>query len=242
MGEPMNITIVVALFLLVIFFVIYRKTRFLKKIRQRLLNIPAFNSNLFDCYVKVNGHIKSDNAFRTPISNNHCAFYMVKVFGLWDSKKKKPAKGMEQHQKLIFSTVMPLTLLEVSKGKDIVHVDMQEFLDKADFLLHSKTLHSTNCPAAFQSVAREKYKRYQVVESWCSHAEQVVIYGKLVKTNEGLLCMKATELETFPSFIVLQQYRKMPLEKLNRDISSRWYIFLFVAVICILVVLIILYY
>jgi hypothetical protein len=234
----MEIFIVVVLILLVIIVIkFYRKTQSLKKIRQRLLNIPTFNSDLFDCYVKVRGHIKSDNAFKTPISNNPCAFYMLKVFALWETKEKTPAKGMEQHQKLIFNTVMPSTLLEVSKGKDIVHVDMSEFFDKADFLLHSKTVESRICPTAYQSVAKKKYQKYQVLESWCSHADPVVIYGKLVKTNAGLLCMKPTELGTFPSFISLQQYKKVPLEKLNRDIGRSWYIFLFVAVICILAVM-----
>jgi hypothetical protein len=241
----MEIFIVVVLILLVIIVIsFYRKTQSLKKIRQRLLNIPAFDSDLFDCYVKVSGHIKSDNAFRTPISNNHCAFYIVKVFALWETKEKKPAKGMEQHQKLIFNTVMPSTLLEVSKGKDIVYVDMPEFFDKADFLLHSQTVESRICPAVYQSVAvaKKKYQKYQVLESWCSHADQVVIYGKLVKTHEGLLCMKPTELGKFPSFICLQQYKKMPLEKLNRDIGRSWFIFIFVAVICILAVMGILMY
>jgi hypothetical protein len=237
----MGIVIAVVLILLVIIFIsVYRQRQSLKKIRQRLLNIPAFDSDLFDCYVKVSGHIKSDNAFRTPISNNHCAFYIVKVFALWESEKKKPAKGMESQKKRIFHKVMPLTLLEVSKGKDIVHVDMSDFFDKADVLLHSKTVESKNCPTAYQSVAREKYQKYEVLESWCSHADQVVIYGKLVKTHEGFLCIKPTELGTFPSFLCLQQYKKMPLEKLDDKMACNWYI-LFIVMICILAMLIILY-
>ncbi|KHD06612.1 hypothetical protein PN36_13965 [Candidatus Thiomargarita nelsonii] len=65
------IAIVILLLLVIAFIKLFRQTRFLKKIRQHLLNIPTFDNGLIDCYVKVNGRIKSDNGFSSPISEKH---------------------------------------------------------------------------------------------------------------------------------------------------------------------------
>ncbi|OAD23395.1 hypothetical protein THIOM_000777 [Candidatus Thiomargarita nelsonii] len=124
---------------------------------------------------------------------------------------------MEQHKKVIFKAVSPLTRLEVSEGKEIIYVDIPAFFDKGNTLLQSKKVESRRCPAICQQAAKRKYKKYQVLESWCYHGDQLVVYGKLVKTHEGLLCVKPTELAAFPSFIALQQNEKAPLKQYPRQ-------------------------
>ena len=58
MGEQMWIVIISVLIMLIIAFIrLYLKNQFLKKIRQHLFNIPAFDKSLIDCYVKVTGSI-----------------------------------------------------------------------------------------------------------------------------------------------------------------------------------------
>ncbi len=230
----MWIIIAIILILLFIGFIkLYRKTRDLKKIKQHLLNIPTFDNGLIDCYVKFSGRIKSDNAFSSPISKVSCAFYRIKVVALWQTKKKKPATGMEENKKVIFNTISPVTQLEIYEGKDIVHVEMAKFFDKGDVLLHEKTTESRNSHALWQQAARIKYQKYKVLESWCNHADQIVVYGKLTKTDNGLLCIKPTELAAYPSLICLAQNEKWYLKKLDEKMNSNtfWLRFILIGII-----------
>lgn len=219
----MWITILLGLFIIG-FIYFYLKTQSLKKIRLHILNIPAFENGLIDCYVKIRGSIKSKNAFSSPISKQPCAFYMVKVLALWQTKRKKPAKGMEEQKKVIFQTVSPQTQLELydgeGKDKDIVHVDMSEFLEKAKIFLMDETTESRNCPEICKTLYNHKYRNYKILETWCRHANKIVVYGKLVKTHDGLLSIKPTELAAYPSFICLESFEEVPLQKLEKKISK----------------------
>jgi len=127
---------------------------------------------------------------------------------------------MEQQKKVIFNTVSPLTRLEISRGKDIVHVDLDKFFDQGNTLLHEETIESRNSHPIWQHAVNKKYQKYKVLESWCRHADQVVVYGKLIKTSEGFLCIKPTELPVYPSFIYLRQNEKPHLKKLDKKIAD----------------------
>jgi len=240
MGEQMLIVIIIVLILLVIGFIrLYLKNQFLKKIRLHLVNIPAFDKGFIDCYVKVSGSIKSENAFSSPISQVRCTFYIVKILALWQTKRKRPAKGMEEQKKVILKTVSPLTQLEISDGRyyndiDIIQLDMSEFVEKANCLLMDETTESRNCPKICKNLYNHKYKNYKILESWCCHADKIVIYGKLVKTREGLLKIKPTELAAYPSFICLEKFEEIPLKKLDKKISSNkiWLIVYLMGIVC----------
>jgi hypothetical protein len=226
MAEPIWIVIVIVLIFLVIGFIrLYLKNQLLKKTRQHLLNVPAFDKGLIDCYVRVSGSIKSKNTFSSPISKIPCAFYLVKVLALWQTKRKKPAKGMEEQKKVIFQTVSPLTQLEISEGTyyndiEIIQVDMSEFFEKANCFLMDETTESRNCPDICKKLYNHKYRSYKILETWCSHADKIVVYGKLVKTHESLLKIKPTELAAYPSFICLEPFEEVPFKKLEKKIRN----------------------
>jgi len=239
MGEPMLIVIIIVVIMLIIGFIrLYLKTRFLKKIREHLFNIPAFDKGLIDCYVKISGRIKSENAFSSPISQVACAFYIVKILALWQTKRKRPAKGMEEQKKVILKTVSPFPQLEIYEGRyndiEIIHVDISEFIEKANYFLMDETSESRNCPDICKEVYNHKYRKYKILETWCRHDDKVVVYGKLVKTNDGLLSIKPTELAAYPSFICLEPFEELPFKKLGRKITKNqsWLIFFLIGIIC----------
>jgi len=219
----MWIVIAIILTLLIIGFIKrFRQTRLLKKIKQHLLKVPRFNNGLIDCYVKVSGQIKSDNLYFSPISKTPCAFHLTKVLALWKTKAKKPGTGMEEQKKVIFKPVSGLTQLELisNQSQEIIHIDMAQFGDQPASLLHERNSESSICPTICQHAAQAKYKQYRVLESWYSQADRVIVYGKLTKSHDGLLHIKPTELEAFPSLICLQQQHKAHLKKLDQKPSS----------------------
>jgi len=219
----MWIVIAIILTLLIIGFIKrLRQTRLLKKIKQHLLKVPRFNNGLIDCYVKVSGQIKSNNLYFSPISKTPCAFHLTKVLALWETKEKKPGTGMVQQEKVIFKQLSGLTQLELisNQSQEIILMDMAQFGDQPASLLHERNRESSYCPAICQDVAQAKYKLYRVLERWYSQADSVVVYGKLIKTHDGLLYIKPTELEAYPSFICLQQQHKAHLKKWEQKLSS----------------------
>ncbi|HIE00085.1 MAG TPA: hypothetical protein EYP59_07310 [Thiotrichaceae bacterium] len=218
----MWIVIAIILTLLIIGFIkLFRQTRLLKKIKQHLLKVPRFNNGLIDCYVKVSGQIKSNNLYFSPISKTPCAFHLTKVLALWETKEKKPGTGMVQEEKVIFKQLSGLTQLELisNQSQEIIHIDMAQFGDQPASLLHERNRESSYSPAICQNAAQAKYKLYRVLERWYSQADSVVVYGKLIKTHDGLLYLKPTELDAYPSFICLQQH-KAHLKKLDQKLSS----------------------
>ncbi len=226
MDETLWIVIVIILILLIMliigFIKLFFQTRLLKKIKQHLLNVPRFDNGLIDCYVKVSGQFKSDNIHTSPISKMPCVFHMTKVLALWKTKKKKPSTGMEQQEKVIFKQVSGLTQLELisNQSQEIILMDMAQFAEQPASLLHEKNSESSICPTICQHAVQAKYKRYRVLENWYSQADRVIVYGKLTKSHDGLLHLKPTELEAFPSLICLQQQHKAHLKKLDQKLSS----------------------
>ena len=220
----MFLLIIILILFVILFIRLYLKNQFLKKIRRHLLNIPAFDKGLIDCYVRVSGSIKSDKVYSSPISKYRCAFYLVKILALWETKRKKPGKGMEEQKKVIFKSVSPLTQLEISEGTyndiDIIQVDILEFFEKANCLLMDETTESRNCPKICKTLYNHKYRSYKILESWCCQGDKIVVYGKLVKTLDGLLKIKPTKLAAYPSFICLEPFEEIPLNKLEKKITN----------------------
>jgi hypothetical protein len=227
---------IIIILLLILFIRLYLRNNGLKKTKLHLIDIPAFDNGLIDCYVKIRGSIKSKNTFTSPISKAPCAFYNVKVLALWQTKRKKPAKGMEEQKKVIFNTSSPRTQLEIYEveGKEIVNIDISEFLEEPKYLLMNKTTESRQYPQICKTSSNnKKYKKYKILENWCSYANKIVVYGKLIKTNEGLLSIKTTKLAAYPSFICLEPFEELPLKKLDKKIKNNniWLIVFLIGIV-----------
>ena len=212
------ILVIILFWLIKAFKNLYHHTRLLIKIKPRLFKIAKFDSGFIDCYVRFSGRINSKNIFSTP---KPCVVYMKTVFGLWQTKKKKPETGIEKHKKLIFKEISPSSQLKLSDGKNIVFVNLENFFDKGDFIqLDENTFETLNSFGKWQKIVEKKYKSYKIVENWCSYADHVVVYGKLIKTPDGLLWIKPTKLSGYPSLFCLLQYEESHLTQLKKKISK----------------------
>jgi hypothetical protein len=214
----------VLIYLIIACISVFREKQYLKRIAQHLLNVPRFDKGLIDCYVKVKGKITSKNLFYSPLSQNPCAFYQLKVLALWETKAKKPNKGMKQEKKRIFKQVSDSTQLALevisNEKQELIHIDMAEFFEQPASLLHESNSQFTNCPSFCKQFDEEKYRTYEVSEYWYSQADRVVVYGKLTKSDEGVLVIKPTNLEAFASLICLAQQDKAQKKKLEKKRSK----------------------
>lgn len=165
-------------------------------------NPAEFSPDMIDCYVRFTGKITSEKACRLPLSNSECAFYIVSVVAEWQTKAKKPSKGMETQRK-------PLLREQSSdelrlEGKDgAVHVKVEDF--SANWLeLRKREKTQANCPSPLAGKAESKYKTYRLLERYLQHGDKVAAQGRLSRNADGRLFIKPTKRLEYPSFVAVE--------------------------------------
>jgi hypothetical protein len=200
------LVIILILLLLIMFDPLVRKIQCLQKTIQHLKELPSFEPNLIDCYVKFVGKIETENQFKTPFTQKNCAFYNSRVIAHWETKKRKPNKGLEKHNKILFDDKSSVTELEMVNNKGRIYVNIQKFAAKGELNLHSSDSTIQSCPECCSNKINRRYRQYQVLERWCSHLDKVIIYGRIVTTT-GRLSIVPTGLLEFPSLLLVGNTR-----------------------------------
>lgn len=123
---------------------------------------------------------------KTPFSQQDCGYWRTTVRAVFESKKKKPHKGMQEHTPLLRSdsSELPPLLIE-SQGK-ICHI---HFARLPAYLLNlNSTLKNYPMPPDQQTaqIAQDKYKSYRVEERFFSATAPFSVWG-LVDSVEGNL-------------------------------------------------------
>lgn len=173
-----------------------------KRRAWRSANPAAFSPDMIDCYVRFTGKIVSEKAHRLPLSNSECVFYVASVVAEWQTKAKKPSKGMETQRK-------PLLREQSSdelrlEGKDgAVHVKVEDF--SANWLeLRKREKTQANCPSQLAGKAESKYTTYRLLERYLEHGDKVAAQGRLSRNADGRLFIKPTKRLEFPSFVAVE--------------------------------------
>ncbi len=184
---------------------------------------PAeFSADKVDCYVCLIGRLAQEGAScRLPFSRSECVFYAASVIAEWQTKQKKPGKGMETHRKPIFTEYSSLEMALVGKEGG-VHVRAND-LRKDWLLLRTKESSQTHCPTEARAQAASKYKTYQLTERFLLHGDTVVAQGRLALNNDGRLFMKPTGRLEYPSFVTVQPETGQVISGIvDKAISSAW--------------------
>jgi hypothetical protein len=179
-----------------------KKARLLKKARQHLNDAPAFAPDLTDCYVKFHGRVITPNQNTTPLQHQACVLYQTKVFAEWQTKLKKPQKGMTTNRKTLYSDQSTLSLPVELVGADgtRVYVDFTAFDQTGNVVeLSNDKFKSARCPDLCSDQAQAKYQFYTSVEKWLESNAAVMIYGKLEKSSAGQLSLAPTGKADYPT-------------------------------------------
>ena len=163
----------------------------------------AFSTDKIDCYVRFTGKIASEKAHRLPLSNSECVFYIASVVAEWQTKAKKPSKGMETQRKpLMREQSADELMLEGSDGP--VYVAVEDFsANRLELRKREKT--QANCPPQLADKAESKYKTYRLLERYLQHGDKVAAQGRLSRNADGRLFIKPTRRLDFPSFVVIKE-------------------------------------
>jgi hypothetical protein len=170
------------------------------RIRAKMAQNPAtFSPDKIDCYVRVEGKLTSNNRFISPISRDECAYYHSQVLAQWQTKRKKPAKGIEMQRKPLLKT-QSHEELEIDTQKERIYIETKQF-NKYRLHLRRYETAQTTCPPQIQDKEDKKYKTYQVMENYAYHNDHIIAQGKLTRHADGRLFIKPTHLLNYPSFI-----------------------------------------
>ena len=165
-------------------------------------NPAAFSPDMIDCYVRFTGKIASEKACRLPLSNSECVFYVASVVAEWQTKAKKPSKGMEtQHKPLLREQSADELMLKGSDGP--VYVKVEDF--SANWLeLRKREKTQANCPSQLAGKAESKYTTYRLLERYLEHGDKVAAQGRLSRNADGRLFIKPTTRLEYPSFVAVE--------------------------------------
>lgn len=190
---------------------------FFTKVKHRLKGAPAFSPHLIDCYVKFYGRVATPNQNTTPLKHQPCVWYQTKVFAEWQTKAKKPQKGMVTNRKMLYeqqSSGSSFVELISENGTKVI-VDLNAFNQKGNVIEVSNDKRTLfNCPTVCINQAQAKYKQYSSVEKWLENNALVMIYGKLNKGSAGQLSLFPTTRNDYPSVfkVVSKSGRKLDTE------------------------------
>lgn len=196
-----------------------RKIAVYKKRVWMAENPAPFSPDSIDCYVRFSGKVEEEKTFRLPLSGSECAFYTASVIAEWQTKKKKPGKGMEINRKPIFheqsADVLWLTDIRVR-----VHVNVDDF-SRTRMALRRNEKSSQSCPREVQEKADSKYKTYHLTEQHIAHKDHVIAQGRLALSKDGRLFIEPTGRLEFPSFIAVQQQASQIIQDIVDQADSR---------------------
>ncbi len=164
-------------------------------------NPAAFSPDMIDCYVRFTGKIATEKAHRLPLSGSECAFYIASVVAEWETKKKKPGKGMETQRKSLLREQSADELM--LEGKDgPVYIKVEYF--SANWLeLRKREKTQANCPPQVAYKAESKYKTYRLLERYIQDGDKVAAQGRLSLNADGRLFIKPAKRLEFPSFVAV---------------------------------------
>lgn len=179
----------------------WRKIGAFKKRAWMAEHPDSFSPDKIDCYVRFTGKIAAAQTHRLPFSGKECAYCLATVVAEWETKKKKPANGLETQRKPLLRE-QSAAELELTDKAGKVYVKAEDFT-KNWLALRSTEKTQGSCPAAAATQDMRKYKRYQVAEQFLLQGDTVVAQGRLALNRDGRLFIKPTRRLEFPSFVAL---------------------------------------
>ncbi|MCI5224748.1 MAG: hypothetical protein D3924_19295 [Candidatus Electrothrix sp. AR4] len=168
-------------------------------------NPASFRTDKIDCYVSFTGRLSTEKSSFLPLSGKECAFYQASIIAEWQTKKKKPAKGLETQRKPLFRKESSPEF-KLVKNEQRVYIKTEDF-GKKWLRLHKNIKSRKQCPPKIKHQADKKYVTYQLSECFAHEGETLTAQGRLTRAKDGRLFIKPTGRKGFPSFVAIRQKR-----------------------------------
>lgn len=208
---------VIAGILLILVWRQYSKMSACQTRAEMAMNPARFSPDKIDCYVRFQGELTTGDTYTLPISGNACAFYHAEIFAEWETKAKKPAKGMETQRKPLLRDQSSADM-EIAVGEQRVYVRPEYFI--RNWQLRESQRTQRECPAQIRHLADRKYQTYKITEYFAYKGDTIMAQGRLTRHTNGRLFIKPTGRFTYPSFIAIRLQRT-GADQFAREVASQ---------------------
>ncbi|WP_141685367.1 hypothetical protein [Pseudoalteromonas luteoviolacea] len=151
-------------------------------------------------YVKVQGVVKMPT-IESPFFNLDCVYWKSYVWASFETKRKKPDTGMQEHTPLLEVKESVMPPLMVRQSDMLVHVD---FSQKSSLMLNlEKRVKRKRAPPneTTAKLAKEKYKMYKVHEYSLPVDANVAVWGKVDSISSNVITIIGSNSDKQPCFL-----------------------------------------
>lgn len=178
---------------------------FLKNVTSlnNLINASSLSKNSeVGAYVKFKGGFTGD-ALKTPVSNQSCSYWSLVIRAEFQTKKKKPDKGMQTHNPVLYKASSDELPLLISDGSQIIQLMLDNSLAIMSNPSYTKNETITIPVSEIQDLVKPKYKKYISEEFWFPVDSDVTIWGYILGRNKNSVLLSNGEDKIHPPLMIL---------------------------------------
>jgi len=138
---------------------------------------------------------------KTPYSQNSCSYWGIIVRAVFQTKAKKPAKGMTTHRPVIYKSESDQLPLMVSAKPNTIQIAIDKPLR---FMVNMQTKESTSSElniAEAQAVDKPKYTSYEYSEYWLPKNAVLNVWGVVSAINDSCISVSSSDKPKIPTLI-----------------------------------------
>jgi len=151
-------------------------------------------------YIRVQGNMRMPH-IKSPFFNNLCVYWKYYIYASFESKRKKPNKGMQEHNPRLDVNESDTPPFIVEQSNYLIHVAFTDISTAMINLTASKDKRKNPPNEKAEQLAKSKYKAYRVHEYRLPINADVAIWGKVDSINGNMINIVHSSEEKYPSFL-----------------------------------------
>jgi len=151
-------------------------------------------------YVHFQGEVKMP-IIKSPIFNKACVYWKTFIWASFESKRKKPNKGMQEHSPLLDVKESEIPPLIVSHSSYLMHINFSRLSSVMINLDRSEDREKKPPNETVQKLAKDKYKAYRIHEYRLPNNANVAVWGKIDSIDKNLINIVGSKDIKHPCFL-----------------------------------------
>ncbi|CAH9067387.1 hypothetical protein PSECIP111854_04093 [Pseudoalteromonas sp. CIP111854] len=151
-------------------------------------------------YIRVQGNMRMP-AIKSPFFNNICVYWRYYIYASFESKRKKPNKGMQEHNPRLDVQESHTPPFIVAQSNYLIHIAFTDISSALINLTASKNIRKKPPNEKAEQLVKDKYKAYRVHEYRLPINADVAIWGKVDSINGQMINIVHSSDDNHPSFL-----------------------------------------
>lgn len=181
-------------------------------ILTHLKNAPIASPEYANCYVRFSGQLSDKNTlFKSPLFGITGLFFQSQVVAQWETKEKKPNKGMKTHKKNLFE-VQSAPVIHLKSNYLELEIDLNSFHKEGHVAVDIEHKEQEKCPECCQEKADSRYSKYHLIEAIFNAETALTVYGQLIQKETRQFYLIPTHALYYPSLLFDPSSKELDIE------------------------------